>query len=343
MNTNQVDRASFRTIDSLPVRDALLDLIDLGKVEAHIARAIERGRYHGPTNPVDYLKQKHCIIAEGEATLATPAGILCFGRQPQEVFPHAVVDLVHYRGTDAVSFEVAHLEKNIGETIFDQIARVEAYLWTNTHHGMTIDNTGAQRIELHEYPRVVIRELVVNMIAHRDYSNAMSASRVLIFRNRIEWLNPGGLPAGVTIKDILAAQAARNPVILSILYESGYVEAIGQGIDTVVTVLSREAMAPPQFEDTGSFFRVTVFGKPPEQFYDNEIYSRLNERQRRILSFIRSQREASPGDVAVLFDNSVTPRSIQRDIKVLVDAKLITVTGSGRGRGVRYRIHEHAM
>lgn len=118
----------------------------------------------------------NCIIAEGEATLATPAGILCFGRQPQEVFPHAVVDLVHYRGTDAVSFEVAHLEKNIGETIFDQIARVEAYLWTNTHHGMTIDNTGAQRIELHEYPRVVIRELVVNMIAHRDYSNALSAS-----------------------------------------------------------------------------------------------------------------------------------------------------------------------
>src|SRR5689334_21463680 len=102
-------------------------------------------------------------------------------------------------------------------------------------------------------------------------------------------------------------------------------------------------MAPAQFEDTGSFFRVTIFGKPPEQFYDNEIYSRLNERQRRILSFIRSQREGSPADVAALFDNTVTPRSIQRDIKVLIDAKLITVTGSGRGRGVRYRIHEHGM
>jgi ATP-dependent DNA helicase RecG len=309
----------------------------------HIAQAVERGRYHGPTNPIDYLTKKRCVITEGEATLATPAGILCFGHQPQEIFPRAVVDLVHYHGLDAVSFEVTHLEKDIGGTIFDQIARVEAYLWTNTHHGMTVDNTGAQRIELHEYPRVVIRELVVNMLAHRDYANALSASRVLLFRNRIEWLNPGGLPAGVTIKDILAAQAARNPIILSILYESGYVEAIGQGIDTVITVLSREDMAPPRFEDTRSLFHVTVFGKPSERFYDNAIYSLLNERQRRILAFIRSQREVSPGDVAALFDNAVTPRSVQRDVKVLADANLIAITGNGRGRGVRYRIREDAI
>lgn len=155
MNENQVDLTSFRAIDSLPVRNTALGMIDMTKVESHIARAVERGRYHGPTNPVEYLKQKRCVIAEGETTLATPAGILCFGHQPQEVFPRAVVDLVHYRGIDAVSFEVAHLEKDIGETIFDQITRIEAYLWTNTHHGMTIDNTSAQRIELHEYPRVV--------------------------------------------------------------------------------------------------------------------------------------------------------------------------------------------
>lgn len=340
MNDNQVDRTSLRGIDGLPVRDTALDLIDLARVEMHIAQAIARGRYHGPANPIDYLRQKHCIIVEDDTVLATPAGILCFGRKPQEVFPRAVVDLVHYRSADAVSFEVAHLEKDIGGTIFEQITRVESYLWTNTHHGMTLDNTSAQRIELHEYPRVVIRELVVNMLAHRDYSTAMSVSRVMLFRNRIEWINPGGLPAGVTIQDILAAQAARNPIILSILYESGYVEAIGQGIDTVVTVLDREGMAPPRFEDTRSFFHVTVFGKPAERFYDNDLYTRLSERQRRILSFVQAQREASPSDVAALFDHTVTARSIQRDVKVLADAHLITISGSGRGRGVRYRIRE---
>jgi len=339
---NHVDRTAFRTIDSLPVRDTGPELLDHSRVEAHIAQAVARGRYHGPTDPLAYLRHKHCLAAEGDTLLATPAGLLCFGHNPQDVFPRAVVDLAHYRGTDPVSFEVAHLEKDIGGTIFDQIARVETYLWNNTHHGMTLDNRGAQRIELHEYPRVVIRELVVNMIAHRDYANTMSASRVMLFRNRIEWLNPGGLPAGVTIQDILAAQAARNPVVLSILYESGYVEAIGQGIDTVVTVLHREGMEPPRFADTGAFFWVTVFGKPAEGFYDGEVYARLNDRQRRILSFVRSQREATPTEIASLFDNTVTQRSLQRDLKALVDAGLIGASGSGRGRGVRYRSQNDA-
>ena len=250
---------------------------------------------------------------------------------------------MHYRSIDAVSFEVTHLEKDIGGTIFDQIERVEAYLWTNTHHGMTLDNTSSQRIELHEYPRVVIRELGVNMVAHRDYANVMSSSRVQLFRNRIEWANPGGLPAGITVNNILAAQASRNPGILAILYESGYVEAIGQGIDTVVTVLNRENLAPPLFEDSGAFFRVVIYGRPIDLFTEGDVYAHLNDRQRRILALIRSQREVTPTGVAALFDQTVTSRSIQRDIKVLVDAHLVVITGTGRGRGVRYRIREDAI
>jgi ATP-dependent DNA helicase RecG len=338
MNDHLLDRTSLRGIDGLPISDTPIDLIDLDLVETHIAQAVARGRYAGSTDVHEYLREKHCVADSGEAMRATPAGILCFGRHPQEVFPRAVVDLVHYRGTDAISFEVAHLEKNIGGTIFEQIMRVESYLWTNTHHGMTIDDMSAQRIELHEYPRVILRELVVNMVAHRDYSTAMSASRVILFRNRIEWLNPGGLPAGITVKDIRAVHAARNPIILSILYEAGYVEAIGQGIDTVITVLAREHMAPPHFEDTGSFFQAAVFGNPPERFYDNEVYLRLTDRQRRILAFIRAQSEVSPASVSALFEDAVTARSLQRDVKALADAGLITISGNGRGRNVRYRI-----
>lgn len=341
--TEYQDRTSFRAIDTLPLRDVTVDLLDLERVAEHVARAVERGRYAGPTAPLDYLRAKHYIVEEGDVLLTTPAALLCFGRQPQDIFPRAVVDLVHYRSVDAVSFEVAHLEKDIGGTIFDQIARVESYLWTNMHHGMTLDNTSSQRVELHEYPRVVIRELGVNMVAHRDYANIMSSSRVQLFRNRIEWANPGGLPAGITVSNILAAQASRNPGILAILYESGYVEAIGQGIDTVVTVLNRENLAPPLFEDSGSFFRVVVYGRPLDLFTDGDAYTHLNDRQRRILAFIRSQREVTPAGVSALFDQTVTSRSIQRDIKALADIGLIIITGTGRGRGVRYRIREDTI
>ena len=75
MSDNLIDRTSFRAIDSLPVRDTSLDMIDMTKVEIHIARAVERGRYNGPTNPVEYMPQKGCITEEGELILATPAGM----------------------------------------------------------------------------------------------------------------------------------------------------------------------------------------------------------------------------------------------------------------------------
>jgi ATP-dependent DNA helicase RecG len=340
MNDHQVDRDAFRAIDSLPIRDTGIELLDLDRVTAHLSQALDRGRYHGPTAARDYLIHKRCLVPSGNQLLATPAGILCFGHHPQDIFPRAVVDIAHYQGVTPVSFEVFHLEKDISGTIFDQIQRVETYLWANTHHGMTVDSSSSIRRELHEYPRVVMRELVVNMIVHRDYGNVHSSSRVLLFRDRIEWSNPGGLPAGLTIDDILAAQAARNPVILSILYESGYVEAIGQGIDTVVTVLNREGMAPPQFEDTGTFFRATVYGRAIDRFAEIAVSGQFTERQRRILSLFQVQHDVALNDIQTLFGQDVTARSIQRDIKALIDAGQIEPVGSARGRGVRYRLRD---
>src|SRR5690349_6728451 len=104
---------SLRSVDSLPVRRTTPEVLDLDKVAAHIARASARGRYSGPTDPVEYLFHKQCLVKEGDEALATPAGILCFGYHPQQIFSRAVVDIGHYRGIAPLSFEVIHLEKDI--------------------------------------------------------------------------------------------------------------------------------------------------------------------------------------------------------------------------------------
>jgi predicted HTH transcriptional regulator len=332
-----IDPPALRGMDSSPIRGTSLDMLDLDKVTTHIERASERGRYTGPTTPNEYLLRKQCIIEADGATYVTLAGMMCFGRDPQAIFPRSVIDIGHYRGVEPVSFEVFHLEKDIGGTIFDQLARVEAYLWANTHHGMTLSDNSFQRVEIHEYPRAVVRELCVNVLAHRDYTNFRSAARVQLFRNRTEWISPGGLPPGVTVENILAEQAARNPQILSILYEAGYVEAFGQGLDTVVAVLAQEEMTPPRFHDTGASFIVTVFGRPLDVFSGEGIYARLNDSQRKILAIIRTRTDITPREILALLDDRAR-RSVQRDIKGLVEAKLITAVGEGRA--LRYRLSE---
>ncbi len=332
-----LDTTQPLTADRQPVRADVEQQIDFTRVAAHIERAVERGRYDGPREPQAYLQHTRCVVDVDGRTYPTLAGILCFGRSPQEYFPRAVVDIGHYRGIDPVSYEVVHLEKDIGGTIFDQLSRVEAYLWTNTHHGMTLSKGSFQRVEVHEYPQIVIRELCVNMLAHRDYTIHGSAARVMLFRNRIEWASPGGLPHGITVENILNEQFSRNPAIVSILFEAGYVEAFGQGLDTVVAVSKQEGLPPPSFRDTGASFVVTAHGRPLDVFAGDGIYAQLTDSQRKIVSLLRSRGEVPPRDIRELL-NDRTERSIQRDLKSLIDARLVESVGGARA--IRYRLNE---
>lgn len=323
------------SVDMLPVEDVGVDAINLEQVAAHVAQAQSRGRYAGPTEPMEYLKHHKCIVPHDDDLRATLAGILCFGHAPQTILPHAVVDIGHYRGSEAVSFDVVHLEKGIGGTIFDQLRRVEEYLWRNTHHGMGLSDRGLERVELHEYPRAVIRELVVNLLAHRDYTLIGSAARVALYRNRIEWISPGGLPPGVTIANLLEAQTARNPGLQTILHEAGLVEAFGQGLDTVVSVLRTEGMQPPTFRDIGTAFIVTIYGRQMDRDAQSGLTLNLTTPQRRIVLLLQNRGEMTISDIEEALPER-SRRMLQEDLRGLVSEGI--VDRSGQTRSVRYSL-----
>jgi predicted HTH transcriptional regulator len=140
----------------------------------------------------------------------------------------------------------------------------------------------------------------------------------------------------VTVENILDEQASRNPAILSILYEAGYTEAFGQGLNTVVAVLEREQMPPARFQDTGASFIVTVYGRAVDIEAGEGVYARLNDTQRRVLSILRSHEEIAFQELHRLFEDQRSRRSLQRDLKGLIDERLII--SSGEGRALRYRL-----
>ncbi|MBA3946158.1 MAG: hypothetical protein H0X37_16540 [Herpetosiphonaceae bacterium] len=333
-----LDPPSLPQVDRLPVRGASTEMIDLDKVAAHIKRATELQRLseQTPREPLPYLLHSACMVGSDDTLYPTLAGLLCFGHDPQALLRWAVVDLAHYRGRHPLSYELVHLGKNVGGTLFDQLEYLRRYLWTYTQHGMTIAD-GFQRVDLHEYPDIAIRELGVNMLAHRDYTLTNSQARVMLFRDRIEWSNPGGLPEGVTLENILRKQHARNPSIQAILYEAGYVEALGQGLDTVVTVLQSEGLATgsnPTFEDLGDTFIVTVRGRSHDEFYTGGVFADLSNHQRKLFEFIQHQGEVSSPEVMRKFDRSES--AVLRDLRALMAAGLVEATGDARLR--RYRL-----
>ena len=74
------------------------------------------------------------------------------------------------------------------------------------------------------------RSLMVNAVAHADYSLTGMRIRVAIYANRLEVENPGMLPFGMTLDDLKAGVSRiRNRVIVRVLRELGLVEEWGTG------------------------------------------------------------------------------------------------------------------
>ena len=79
------------------------------------------------------------------------------------------------------------------------------------------------------YPVEALREAIVNALAHRDWTR-YEEIEVARYADRLEVLSPGALQNAMTVEKMLAGQrSARNPLIVEVLRDCGYVDARGMG------------------------------------------------------------------------------------------------------------------
>ncbi|MCK5522065.1 MAG: putative DNA binding domain-containing protein [Thiomargarita sp.] len=114
------------------------------------------------------------------------------------------------------------------------------------------------------YPIEAIRELVINALAHRDWTRSVEIE-VGIYVDRFEIISPGALQNSMTIEKMLAGQRSpRNILIMEILRDYGYVDYRGMGIRTkVIPLMRRINQAEPIFEATEDYVK-TVLPKASE-------------------------------------------------------------------------------
>ncbi|RZJ76928.1 MAG: AAA family ATPase [Flavobacterium sp.] len=101
--------------------------------------------------------------------------------------------------------------------------------------------------DLYNFNEAVIREAVLNAIAHRDYT---ITSEVVIkqYPNKISINNPGGFPKGVTIENILTISSTpRSRLMTQILEKTGLVERSGQGVDKIFSITLSEGKEEPDY------------------------------------------------------------------------------------------------
>ena len=84
------------------------------------------------------------------------------------------------------------------------------------------------------YPFEAIRELLINALAHRDWTRFVDVE-IAGYKDRLEIISPGALPNSMTVEKMVAGQrSARNLIIVEVLRDYGYVDARGMGVRTKV-------------------------------------------------------------------------------------------------------------
>ncbi|MFM7039186.1 MAG: ATP-binding protein [Planctomycetaceae bacterium] len=107
-----------------------------------------------------------------------------------------------------------------------------------------------QREDRLPVPADALREVILNAVMHRDYSNPGGDISIAVFDDRIEISSYGNLLPGVTPELLSGPHKSilRNPLIAETFHRTGAVETWGRGTNRVIEVCGEHSVEPPVFE-----------------------------------------------------------------------------------------------
>jgi len=265
-----LDNRGQPSYDLEPVADKSLQDLAPDLLDTFVARL--RAHPDAPYRDWDRqrLLQVFRILVEHQGRLVPSlAGYLCFGTYPQDVFPGLHLAVVRYPTSRSGEASAR------GERLLDNV-KTEGPLGALLRQGTNAILRNLQRRavieglfrrDVWEYPVEVLREALVNALAHRDYSPLARGTpvQVRIFPDRLEVENAGGLFGPVTTERLgePGLLATRNAHLMRLLedlpVEDGRVmcENRGTGITAMLEALRAAGMEPPHFDDRRTTFRVT--------------------------------------------------------------------------------------
>lgn len=155
------------------------------------------------------------------------AGALLFSKQPQFYLPSFIVKAICYPGCDIDTRNYID-SRDITGKIADVFYQSLSFVLNNIQYKQgnnSINSTGVPEI-----PQIVLEELLVNSLIHRDYF-ITAHIRLFVFRDRVEIITPGNLPNNLTIDNIKSGNSnMRNPILATFATTILPYRGIGSGI-----------------------------------------------------------------------------------------------------------------
>lgn len=195
-----------------------------------------------------------------------------------------------------------------------------------------------RRIDRRDYPEVAVREALLNLLVHREYSFRASTF-ISIYTDRIEFTSIGGLVNGVTLKDVtMGISVCRNAKLANVFYRLELIEAYGTGILKIMDAYEGTGMSP-QIETSDNAFKIilpNLNAKTQQKEPENTGYESSMEEEK-VIALAKEQGFVTRKEVESLMGMSQTTcgRLLRRMIK---NGQIVQ---AGRGKTTRYCLPEN--
>ncbi len=249
----------------------------------------------------------------------TVAGMLLFGRDPQRWLPHSGARFVRLMNRAAPG---ANEHVAFERTLDGSLVRLIDALAELVH-----EQAGSA------YPRVAVRETLVNAVCHRDYRLRGDCITIRLYPDQLAITSPGGLPGPLTTAHLVGGRYSRNPRLSACLHAWGTIEQPGEGILAILTSMDShrptELVAEP-YSFTVRLHAADVPAPGDAASADAGSLDRLSERQRDALAYARAHGSITLHEFRALCP-ALRPDLLQGDLSALVEAGHLRKVGPRTG------------
>jgi len=261
----------------------------------------------------------------------TNAGILFFGKSPQRFFVNSALRVAKFKGTDVTHPVLDRVDCK--GTIWEIINTAQEFIRRNIRLLSFRTPADFRRTEKFEYPIDALREAMINALIHRDYSEPADV-RVFLFDDRMEIINPGTFPEGVTPEK--PTHKPVNPTLCSLTYDVGFIEKYGSGIKMMRKLCREWESKEPYYELHPVETKIVFESRVKDTTYVEvmDISDKLNERQKKAMYSVQKKGFITRKEYMEI--NGISNKTAYIELKDLVSKGMVT-TG-GKGRGVKYSV-----
>lgn len=223
--------------------------------------------------------------------------------------------------------------KEFSGSLFQQMSEAYDYIDFRNQTHSTFQKL--RRIDQRDYPVAAVREALLNLLIHREYSFRAN-SFISIYTDRMEFISIGGLVSGVTLNDIMMGiSVCRNVKLANVFYRLELIEAYGTGIQKIMNSYS-ETEKKPLVEASDNAFKIIL----PNRNVHTEQEALITDgpaasiQEEAVIAFAKEHRIFTRKDAEKLLGISQT--ACGRLLKHMTENGQIVQ--EGKGKNTRYRL-----